>query len=419
MTFENHFESSTLTAKTSNPTALQSEYLNDMRPPFKDTKEESKSDEKAEKVKDQSEKNLSENLKEQKGRVDAVQDKYGVSIKEKNGKYEYTLHANGVDTVVASSNDLSKDSMEKAEQQMQNAVTAQKVQLENRYSIRFAGSNDRLNSGYDEQTKKPVSVGAREPRLDELAALQAALKQSEPSNLAEKKDKKLLVFFAAEATGPGRARFEPNHNGDPEHPTDQPAMYIFPKTKGSPPTVADAAQLPPDADGNKKVSLEQILVHEFAHNGQNNTNWKQRSPEEEAHARTLGWVPGKDDEGHQVWYIQGKDGFNYMPDEQGNYRRKDLSGNDVDVAGKQSTKENAYTLSDKKMRETALVRTGTDYIGAHPAEVAAEGTMRFRISAEQRKGLQKDSPQLYEATRKNDQTEIDRTYGTGSDGSPE
>lgn len=412
MNFENWANVSSSSQQESGQGALQSEYVSSLY----DFKQRTQKQD----VYGTNEKVEVQDSESKQKKIDSIEEEYGVSVEEKNGAYEYSLRANGKDTVIATSKDLSKESLDQAEPQLQKAVSTEKQRLEGRYNIRFADSTDSLKNFDDKGNRKDVK--AREPRLDELASLQSALKHSEPANLASDRSKKLLVFFAAEDTGP-KARFDPEHNGNPYEPTGQPALYLFPKSKGLPATEADKALLPPGSAGNN-VSLEWILTHELSHHSLDKNGGKQGTDNPAAEierANEMGWVPGKDDAGVPIWYIKGKDGFNYMPDVDYEkqslvYRRKTSDGQYADQNGKPTTKELSYTLTQEQMRETAAVRTVTAKVEAHWSEPYAEALTAFRINSDQRKRLQQENLNLYDLIRKRDQEDIDKAYGRSPDG---
>lgn len=225
----------------------------------------------------------------------------------------------------------------------------------------------------------------RQPRFDELYALEQSLSTAQPSQ--QRADGKPLSFnFLVKPELPAPGYFMFNDKG--------PAIFIEPAKRSF----------------DDQVSLNS---HELAHNGQNtltdaDPNFARNYDSD------LGFKRVEVKEGGETvekWLLQGKEPGEYYAvdrsDDKNMWNKVDSDGNILlDESGK------PIRISNEDVHERARVTPATMY-HPNPGEMGAEGMVKYRGGAETRTQLYKDSPQLYEAMKKYDQQELDRAYGAG------
>lgn len=239
------------------------------------------------------------------------------------------------------------------------------AELEKNYNLNISGDNDVVDG---RQMRKPT--------LLELKTLENALQQSQPSQLVNG-GKPLDVNFTRQ-----------KREGDPPGFATPGAIFI-----------TDTPQ-----DWN---DLNSIFQHELAHNGQFNMNDAQFRD----YAKEMGYVQDKKGD----WLLQGKNGEFYKKD---NTNEKNewvlVDRNGMPIRDPETKQEIRYKNED--VAERALIKPASLYF-LNPWEGGAEAALHFRGSEQQRSQLYRNSPQLYEATKRADQSEIDRAYGVNPDGS--
>jgi hypothetical protein len=207
------------------------------------------------------------------------------------------------------------------------------------------------------------------------------------------------------------------------HDAKEHRIFVFPAVRNNPPTEADVeaakrrGEKPPD-------SLQDVITHELAHQGQNTTGWLDEQKQRER-AGEVGWAPRtvtRDGKEVTEFELKGKDGYQYQVDrtDQNNpvWRRRNAAGQYIDKNGNPvDDPSKAHTLSNEQMREQASVRPSTNYFDT-PVEVMAEGTMHFRSGENGRRQLSQNNPELYKVVKKYDQMEIDIIHGKNPDGTP-
>jgi hypothetical protein len=97
--------------------------------------------------------------------------------------------------------------------------------------------------------------------------------------------------------------------------------------------------------------------------------------------------------------------------------RVNEQGEPLDRSGRPTPASEGLGLPDADMRSLAVVTPVSRYF-PNPAEMLVEGLMFFRLNAQRRQALLRESPVLYNLVKNWDQSEINHHYGIGSDGQP-
>lgn len=350
-----------------------------------------------------------------KQQILSLEQSKGVHVVDKHGKFEYHLQANGKDTIVAET-DSSELGLKRAEKLLDEAVSKQKAEIEKTYDIHIANAGDDATKKDEGEKGAGTIVKARQPRLDELVALDLALKKSQPSQMCSG-DQKLIWYFLAEPADSKNDGFEYRDL------KDRPAIFIE-GDPNRPPTLADAKMFDlwqkddtfADPSGH---CLEALYLHELAHHGQENVDWNGSG--EEKIARQMGWQPYKDengkpvDEGYLLKDTEGKQfKFYKAKDEKDTDKwiQTNESGQPIDDKGKVVDADKAMSVTKEAMMDRAAVKPITLYFD-NPTEMNAEAMMYMRIGQRWRAHLMRTSPRLYQAVKDQDQNEIDTMFGKG------
>jgi hypothetical protein len=269
--------------------------------------------------------------------------------------------------------------------------------LEQTYNVRIARDGERV----DGPTVYPIE--ARTPTMNELIGLEAALRQSQPSNQNPEGQPLDIVF------GRGRQRGDGARYGN--------VIFIFPDGRPErPATVEDARRLQAERGlADLPTSIQHIAMHELAHRGQETVG------NDDAAMAALAADLGFDMRvrggllNPREFLLHGRDGFRYefSRDFEGNARwfRRNTNGEYVDAGGNVVPFPQAEQLTNAQMRERALVRPISNYFD-NPLEMLAESTYFFRANEGTRLELLHRSSDLYWVTRAHDQREIDQIHGT-------
>ncbi len=285
-------------------------------------------------------------------------------------------------------------------------------ELEKRYQIHIARDGERTTHRYSVSTIRssdvPITLEARTPRLNELYVLEAALQQSEPSQLLGMSPRSggVPVYFIKDLQRIGiAAEWGLNHK-------EQPAVFVDPIYSAS----SGQTLTEPSLSGNVS-RLKEILIHEFAHNAAHRLGYDIFSPEKWALIKPMGWhAVWKSDTSELLWLVQSRESPDYY------YRavpflkrwvRCDRSGRPLTEDGSVTRHlRQAYSADSPTVARLALVPPPTGYF-YNPMEEFAEALMMYRFSVARRQALRKASPDLFELIRQTDQQEIDRTFGKG------
>ena len=289
--------------------------------------------------------------------------------------------------------DSNSDNPVEVERQLKEFQDAKSKELEQKYNVQFS---------HDGQTDSPLGkqVDLRSPRIDELMALQEGFAHSEPST-STLNGRPILVQFAAQPSSPYDA-------------------YVLGKEDGQQRILFE----PLNRD---YTGLKGTILHEWAHNGQNNLY--SRDPEgikqvyEQMGYRNV-QVKDKDGKNQDQWQLKDKDGNYYAQGPGqfpfGNWTRVDEQGHPLKADGSLANgfeDKTASTRTNHDMADAAAVHPSSDYF-PNPGENNAEANRHFRADTTGRTDVYVADPQLYSATKKLDQLDLDNDprYGRNSDG---
>ncbi|MBX9693826.1 MAG: hypothetical protein K2Z81_15665, partial [Cyanobacteria bacterium] len=255
----------------------------------------------------------------------------------------------------------------------------------------------------------------RSPRLDELLALEASLKCSDPSIRAGQNKSAVHMIFLDEHFERGAssvvAEYVPSAY-------EKPSLIVYgPKTEGRAITELDRKEK--TEFGTEEFSLQRVMVHELAHHHQFTIGWKPNSVPAES-LKAMGWVENKGREsGAPKWLLTDKDGKLYRFVDPGT----------TIIIGKefQSSRyprwvrcnENGEFIQEKDsvsrpaaMRDRAKTKAVNEFFN-NPFEMHAEALTAFRLNAQWREHFYKTDPAFYKTVRNEDQQAIDAHYGKG------
>lgn len=318
----------------------------------------------------------------------ALADKYGAKV-----TYEltpqgpkavyYVENARGEKVKVAVA-----EKLEDAEKQLQKFRDDKIDELEKKFDVDIKREGE-LMRGF----RYGSAVPARDLNLTELIALESALYKSQPSNYARQ-------------NGPlqiGIARDDQSAGAD---------GYFWKSEPNAAPTV----EAEPNVWKSGAVRMENVWMHELAHNGQDKLFGGDRQKEDE-YGRALGFVRNPKNDG---WLLKSNDNPpRYYSAESDGWYRTNENGKYVDKDGREiedKEKRNAKVSADE-VKKHATVKPFTDYF-VNPLEMGAETLLNFRVSQDVRGKMLRDNPQLYEIAKKLDQDETNKTFGTKPDGQP-
>lgn len=337
-----------------------------------------------------------------------LEKRYGVEIREKDGRYEYVLKANGKETVLFDS-DKSAEALREAEQKLRDTAEAKMKELEEKYGIQITREGEEVK-GFGHGSDRDTVYHGRTPTLRELTALEEALKRSADTRVTNDPSKPLTVTFVREESFAFGF-----YNPDSNH------LFMFTSHDGRdkiPPTPEDREK---ERAENEPPDLRHIILHELAHHSQMSFQPDRKTREKEN--KDMGWVESKEKEkdGSPKYEYLGKDGYQYElkleKDGTPKWYRKDADGSYVDANGKKvDSLEKAHSLSSKEMREQALVPPASDYF-FHPIEQQADNLTLLRTGNDVRGKFIRDNYDLYKATKETDQRHLDSVFGRNADGS--
>jgi len=359
-----------------------------------------------------------------------------VNVVEEKGQFVYRINSNG------KSSDLfrtaaSESGLVDGERKLAALVQAEQGNLKSTYKVDFAPAgevvgNVRANvysaAGSDQ-------IKARSPELFELLGLQSALEKSVPGNIGQD-GKPIKFYFLADkliqSLNP-LATYQTDKDG-------RSSVYIWPamadiKSITEADLSASERRLP-FTDPSRPDSIASALTHELGHNqfaklgynrqgaftdGQteltdkgiklvNEMGWRRRRDEKDADYNWFLLGKSKDDNGQPSTYmISNTTGMMWQ------FARWRLDGGAVDAQGKVVPADKGQTLSTTDMAKEAAVPLPTGYF-ENPEEEYAEGVKLFRLGPDGRSALRDTSPILYKIIERNDQSEINQSFGAAANG---
>lgn len=338
---------------------------------------------------------------------------YGVKLSYRDGQIEYHLNVNGQDKVLFKTSATDQGLMT-ADSKLQQLINEKQRQLSNVFHVSFSRDNQRVI--YKNDADKTTEVGTRQPRLDELYGIEAALNKSCPSNFVNNQGEGIKFNFLKNPTndmsnGAFVAYDQYNTN----------AVYILPPGEPFAATEKDRdvwnKTHSRDDQMEEAGSLQGLLVHELVHNMQTKLGWYDSSYERANQiAQKFGWRPIPNEPGE--FMIQDRQGLlyrAYIPSttlRPHTWYRCDERGKPLDCWGKPTDKEHALKVSGEAMMAQAKVKPVSDYY-PNPFEMFAEGVTHFRLGSRTRRDLMAKSPTFYQVIKDEDQAEIDAHFGKG------
>ncbi len=267
-------------------------------------------------------------------------------------------------------------------------------ELERRFQVRIGRSGEAAGSqAFSLRGLPSESYQLRDPNVGELCAVEYAIERSQPSHLAGKGKSRdgISIYFLKETRCGDRAAdwcFDQHRH---------PAIFIEPNySRGG-------------------QTLEELIVHELAHNAMYRMGFNPALALEWKPARELGWLPFHNFRtGERGWMLRSKENENYFYKVglyTGQWLRCDRDGQPLTIAGNGvKGRQPAYSPETEEVADAALVRPASDYFPT-PFEMMAEALMLFRSGSQSRARLLSLCPELYTIAKNFDQSEIDRTFG--------
>jgi hypothetical protein len=351
--------------------------------------------------------------------VESFERDHLVQIVEENGKYVYSLAADGERKILFST-DGTESGLKSAEKLLQTKVQEKVSELESDADLKVHFSKDGEWVGKIRVRGTPgndglIDVYARAPHLAELYGIEAALKHAQPSQLNAAADDGTKFYFVRAAYPKGFGVFaylDKDKDGNP-------AVFFQPGTAdGRPVTERDRAPGSPLTSSlDPKASIESLVTHELGHNHQSKQQWDDPAVEKRM-AGEMGWASYSDAKtGEDRWLLKAasKDanGENQLYSYTGQWVLSNENGQPIAPDGRVlNAGEPQIKLTTDEMQHAALVRPSTKYF-INPIEMYAEGLMSLRLSNDSRQRLVSSSPVLYELVKRQDQIEIDTAYGAG------
>lgn len=332
---------------------------------------------------------------------------FGVIITADGQGYQYFLDTGGQRKLLFTTKSES-DEWELAEARLNELVQQKEMQLQQEFNVTFGRQNEpTTQEGFGRLSHCIQPLKCRQPRLDELYGLEAALNHSKPSYFLDGQHMHQgIKFLFMKQTRNGAALAEWGFDKD-----KRPGIFVEPLTQSHPYPTEQGA--PSQIKGR---TIEAIIAHELSHNSMYRMGWDPYKSQKWPFAKRIGWRTFWNSRLQEYSWVfcstEGDDVF-YRRTQSGYWVRCDLSGRKLQANGLPARGwTNAKIISSDVMRKLAVVTPGTDYF-VNPLEMFAEGLMMFRLSAASRNQLCQRSPALYSAVSEFDQLEIDKTYGEG------
>lgn len=348
---------------------------------------------------------------------------FGIEVKEANGRYQYSFHADGKEHLVHESGSARQDLLD-ARIKLSELTAARMTSIKSSYKAEFATAGESVDRTYNREADCTYSrrdmIHAIRPTLPQLYAVEEGLRRSAPSHLTADGQDGVKIYFLDKQIIPTPYGNKPALGLFIENDKDdRRALFITP----------DGGRLAPTSKDTKSPGerdLKTAIIHELTHNSQENF-W----PDEQIDpsiAESMGWQRFTQDFGkHGKWdfyFLKGKNGELYSNDRvdgcnnpttwiaRNAYRRPiDAQGKVVDYPAK------AQRLTNEEVMDRALVRPNTYYF-PNPMEMLSEGLTALRESRESRERLFRSSPEIYGVARSYDENEIGRFYSLDPTGSP-
>ncbi|HNB22916.1 MAG TPA: hypothetical protein PKZ32_10870 [Candidatus Melainabacteria bacterium] len=350
--------------------------------------------------------------------IQKFENKQGVCVETKDGKYRYLLKIQGEDRELFTTEADSKG-LEKAEAELAKLRREKTAELAKTFKVSFSLDGEDVLRQWvqkdDCSWQRGNMIKARSPNLAELSGIEAALYKAQPSQLTQDGSQGVKFYFLTDHYYKHDVALAYHIQQDKNN---KQSVYFEPgANEGKPITEKDADRM----GDHHLYSIEAVTHHELMHNAQQNLNWNVPS-QKEKWARKVGWLPFEDPKTHETkWIFTGKKDELYRRDQ--DHCKDDFKwcacgkhGELQDDNGKSVSRiKDAKHFSLDQIRDLAEVKPSTRYF-VNPLEMFAEGGMKYRINEKRREELYKDSPRLYDAVKEHDQQELDLRYGKDSSG---
>lgn len=350
----------------------------------------------------------------------AFERKQGVTIEEKDGKYNFILKIDGQDKQLLTT-DADKKGLEKAEIELEKLKKEKTAELEKVFKVSFSKDGEDILKQWVEKDdcswERGGMIKARSPNLAELSGIEAALYRAQPSHLIKNGDTGVKFYFLTAHYYKYDVALAYHIQQDKNN---RQSIYFEPGANdGKPITEKDADRM----GKHNLYSIEAVTHHELMHNAQQNSDWNTPSVKEKW-ARKLGWLPFEDPKTHETkWIFTGKKDELFRRDQDhckdefkwcacGKHGElSDSNGKTVPAV------KDAKGFSLDQIRDLAEVRPATRYF-VNPLEMFDEGGMMYRVNERRRQELLEQSPRIYDAVKEHDQEELTRRYGKDTSGHP-
>lgn len=317
-------------------------------------------------------------------RLELFSKKFGVKLKVNDGKLDCTTNTSGIDLSLGTYENTA-EGLNRLEGDLTRRVNEKKQALTKEYNVKF-----------DTQATSPeYGDRAREPRLDELDALDSALKKSR-SSLGTNVDQRIL-FLRDWRDGDPAMQTQPDWN-------NRVVVYGIPENGAA---VTSEQRSVEEKRLGILNSVEDNFLHEFGHVGDNTSGQVDRTKYGWQHTENGTWAKKTTDDKLYIW--------NERKDENG---KQPEGWVEVNIKGEFVHPDSLEGLiSNSQMMEKALVKPSSDYFYT-PKDDFAEGIARYRQSPESRAKLAQDAPELSKYVEEYDKREIADKLGVGEGNKP-
>ncbi|MBU6453489.1 MAG: hypothetical protein KGS72_17045 [Cyanobacteria bacterium REEB67] len=337
-------------------------------------------------------------------------DSHGITTVGEKGSYRYTMRFDGGVHEMATSAPTNKG-LRTAGIELTKMVEQRKLDLASSFGVSIARGGEPIQYSHGNDRPDEHFI-AREPRLPELAVLDRSLSKSLPGHLMPDGKTAAKFNFIADRDVE-RASF----GGLFEFQGGTPNIFLHNELLQNKPMTNRDPDWMKREDGTRRNSMETIVTHEIAHNGDH----KVRSADKnfEANVREkLGWVRYRPGDFYEAGthLLQGKEGglYSYSP-ARAQWTLTDANGEAIDRSGAPARPGEEIRYTNDEMRNRALVRPISNYFD-RPTEMIMEGVAHYRTGGDTRAALLRTSPVLYEQVKRQDEQEIAMHYGRDAAG---
>jgi hypothetical protein len=337
-------------------------------------------------------------------------DSHGITTVGEKGSYRYIMRFDGGVHEMATSAPTNKG-LRTTGVELTRMVEQRKLDLANSFGVSIARGGEAIHYSHGDDRQNEHFI-AREPRLPELAVLDRSLSKSLPSHLTPDGKTAAKFNFIAD-----RDIDRANFAGLFEFQGRTPNVFLHDELlQNKPMTNRDPDWLKRE-DGSRRNSLETIVTHELAHNGDHKVRAADKQFEADVREK-LGWVRYQPGDFYETdtHLLQGKEGglYRYSP-ARAQWTLSDAVGNAIDHNGSPAKPGEEVRYSNREMMERARVRPISEYFD-RPTEMIMEGVAHYRTGGDTRGNLLRKSPELYEQVKRQDEQEIALHYGSNAAG---